>query len=164
MNVPRHDSDLALSGRDYSRTVWPDQSSSAIAEIVEGSDHINRRYAFGYANRERQTGIRRFHDGVGGEGGRNIDRTCIRSCFFYSLRKGVEDRHALVLRSPFSRRYAGDNVCSVRDHLTRMKRTFFPGDSLNYNASAFINKDAQFFSSALHFQKDEQYSTRAEIV
>src|SRR5258708_35390877 len=53
VNMPWHDSDLALAGRDNSGTIRADQARGFLAEIFFDLNHVERRNSFGDADDHR---------------------------------------------------------------------------------------------------------------
>ena len=102
-------------------------------------DHVERRNAFGDADDDRDARVGGFHDGVGGECGRNVDHRGIRTGFPDRVGNRVEDRNSLVRRAAFAGRDAADDIRSILDHLLRMEGSFFAGNTLHDQPRRFIN-------------------------
>src|SRR5215510_8488725 len=147
VNTRGHDADFAFAGRNDARAVRPDQSHAARPDVVKSLDHVDRRDAFSDADDQRHARVRRLHNRVSRERGRNVNDRSVRFSFAHGVGHGVEHREAFVSRPAFAGRDAADDVRAVIAHLQRVKSPFLAGDALDQQPSAFINQDAQVFSS-----------------
>src|SRR5262249_41415739 len=143
VNVAGHNSDLAFAWRDHARTIRTNKPSRAITQVIEGTNHIERRYALGYANGQRQRRVRRFHDRISSERRRNIDHACVGSCLLDRFGNRVKNRNAFVLCAALAWRSPCDYLRAVSDHLSGVKGAFLACDPLDDNPSASVDEYAQ---------------------
>ena len=74
VDVAGHDADLGLAGRDDAGAVRADQPRRGWSlEVALDPDHVEDRDAFGDADDERDAGVGRLEDRVGGERRRHED-------------------------------------------------------------------------------------------
>ena len=118
-----------------------------VLQIFLHLHHVERRNSLRDAHHERNAGVGRFHDCVRGKCRRHVNHRSICACFFYCVRNSIENGNAFVRCAAFSGRHATDDVRSILNHLLRMKRAFFAGDSLHDQARVFINQNAQAICS-----------------
>ena len=67
MDVARHDADLALARRDDAGAVGTDEARLRARQRALHLDHVEHRDALGDADDERDLGVDRFQDRVGGD-------------------------------------------------------------------------------------------------
>src|SRR5204863_8409374 len=77
VNGSWHDADLALTWRNNSRTVRPDQARSPVLQELPSLHHVERWNAFSDAYDQIDFRVGRFHNGVRSERRRRKDHRCI---------------------------------------------------------------------------------------
>ena len=73
MNVTGHDAYFAFAGTDDARAVWANQTRGFVSQVFPDLHHIERWYAFGYANNHADTSVRGFHYRVCRKSRRHVD-------------------------------------------------------------------------------------------
>ena len=76
--------------------------------------HVDDRNAFGDADDERDAGVGRFHDRVGGKRRRHEDHRRVRAGLLHRIGDRVEHRPAFVRRAALAGRHAADDVGVIR--------------------------------------------------
>ena len=139
--MARHDPDLALAGLMIPGQFGPINGSPCRS----GTLHFHHVEAGIPSVMQTTTGIRigRFHNRVGGKGGRDIYHRSVRSRIVHRIGHSIKNGNAFVSGAALAGSYATNNIGPVLDHLLRMERAFFAGDALDDEASRFINKNAQ---------------------
>ncbi len=139
MDVAGHDADLALPGRDHAGAVGADEPGPRALERALDADHVEDRDALGDAHHEREPGVDRLEDGVGGEGRRHVDRRSRRAGGRHGLAHGVEDgqRRGLPVRErpppglpALPGGHAADHLRAVGDRLLRVEGALRAGEAL----------------------------------
>src|SRR5258708_22374447 len=149
MYVSGHDADLALTRRDDSRTVRPDQPRLAFElAIFVGADHVEHRNSFGDADNQRHLGVQLFHDRVRRERWRNEDDGSVRSGFVLGFLHRIEDRPSLMRGAALSGSHAADNLRAVSGSALGVESAFASGDALNDQPSGFIYEYRHYVSPA----------------
>ena len=92
--------------------------------------HVEHRNALGDADDERDPGVDRFQDRVGGEGRRHVDHAERRRRSRDGFGDGVEDRQVEMRRAAFAGRDAADHLGAVGDRLLGMEACPGAGDAL----------------------------------
>ena len=126
-DVARHDADLAFVRRHHARAVRPDQARASSLQRALDLDHVEHRDALGDADDQRDLGIDRLQDRVGGAGRRHVDDAGVGAGRRLRLGDGVEDRQAEV-RSvpPLPGDDAADHLGAVGDRLLGMEGALRP--------------------------------------
>ena len=130
-----HNSDLALAGRNNSRTIRPDQPRAARLQELPGAHHVEHGNAFGDADDQFDLGIGGFHDGVGGERRRNKNDRSIGAGLVHGFLHGVEHRPAFVRGAAFAGSHAADDLRAVFGAGFGVERSFAAGEALHDDAS-----------------------------
>ncbi len=73
VDVAGHDADLAFAGGDDAGAVGADEPGLLAFHVLFDLDHVEDGDPFGDAADQVKAGVDGFHDGVGGEGGRDVD-------------------------------------------------------------------------------------------
>src|SRR6516162_489056 len=141
VDVPGHDADLALVRGDDTRAVGADQPRTAAAQAALDADHVEDWNAFGDADDQRDLGIGRLEDRIGGEGRRHIDHGRIAPSRGAGLVYGVEDRQVKMPATAFARRDTADHLGAVGDRLLGMEGALGAGDPLADHLRRSVNKD-----------------------
>src|SRR5271156_1233116 len=141
MNMPGHDADLALVGSDDTRAVGADQPRTAAGETALDADHVEDRDALGDADDQRDLGIGRLEDRIGGEGRRHIDHARVAAGRGAGLMHGVEDRQVEVPGPAFPRCHAADHLGAVGDRLLGVERALGAGDPLADDFGRGVDED-----------------------
>src|SRR6185312_2189920 len=141
MDVPGHDADLALLGRDDAGTVGADQPALRAAERALHRHHVEHGNSFGDADDERHAGIDRLEDGVGREGRRHIDGGGRSAGLAHRLADRVEDRKVEMLAAAFAGRHAADHLGPVGDRLLGMEGALGAGETLADHLGVGIDQD-----------------------
>ena len=87
MDVAGHDADLAGFRGDHAGAVGPDQPRLAAGQRALDPHHVQHRDALGDADDERDLGIDRLEDGIGGKRRRHVDRARIGAGRLRRLRR-----------------------------------------------------------------------------
>src|SRR5229473_4616946 len=142
VNAAGHDADLAFAGRNDAGAVRADEAR--FLEVHNGGDahHVDGGNAFGDADDERELGVRRFQNSVGGVRRGNENHRGVCAGGLRGVGDGVEDGALEMFRSTFAGSDAADHVCAVLDHLLGMKGAFTAGEALDDQASVFVYKNA----------------------
>src|SRR5215469_5021688 len=149
MNVSRHNPNLAFSGRNHARTVRPNQARFASLQEGRRADHIASWDAFGNADNQRNAGLGRFHDCVGGERRRNKNHRRVGVSVFHRFSDRVEYGQPEVRLPAFSRSHSPDHFRAVVHRCLGMKTRFAPGESLNQDARVLIHQYAHAAAAPL---------------
>src|SRR5205807_123774 len=92
VDVAGHDADLAFAGGDDAGAVGADEDGIRFAlEELFDLDHVQDGDALGDGDDDADAGVGGFHDGVGGEGGRDEDHRGVGAGGLHRLFDGVED-------------------------------------------------------------------------
>src|SRR5438552_13852544 len=137
-----HDADFAFPRGDDARAVRTDETR--FLEIDDGGDthHVKGGNAFGDADDEGNFGVVGLEDGIGSVGRRNENDRGVCAGGFGGLGDSVEDWAFKMLGATFAGRDTADNVGTVFDYLLRMKSAFAAGETLDDEASFFVDEDA----------------------
>ena len=114
VDVPRHDADLDLVGRDHARAVRADQQRALALHAVLGADHVAHRDALGDADHQIQVGLDRLLDRLRGERRRHVDHRDVRAGRFLGIGDRPEDRNAFEVLARLLRVHAGDEAGARR--------------------------------------------------
>src|SRR6266568_2328523 len=142
VNAARHDSDLALAGRNDARAIGADQARFLEVDGRCYANHVEDRNAFGDANDQGKTRVGGFQNGVRGVRWGNEKDGRVRAGCFCGFGDGVEDGTLQVLCAALAGCNATNNVGSVLDHLLSVKSAFAPGESLDKQTCFLVYKDA----------------------
>src|SRR4029077_3571495 len=140
-DVAGHDADLAFAGGHHARAIGTDQARFRAAQRALDLDHVEHRDAFGDADDERDLGVDRFGDRVGGAGGRHIDDAGVAPGRFLGFDDGVEHRQVEMLAAAFARRRAADHLGAVGDRLLGMERAVLASEALADDAGVLVDED-----------------------
>ena len=102
MDVPRHDADLDLVGRDDAGAVRPEQQRLPALHPVARADHVAHRDAFGDADDEIEVRVDRLVDRRGGERRRHVDHRHGRAGGLLRFLHRRVDRNALEVLARLS--------------------------------------------------------------
>src|SRR5271169_2407561 len=105
------------------------------------TDHVEDRNALGDTDNERDLGIDRFEDRVGGKGRRHIDHARVAPGLGARLVDRVEHWQIEVTRSAFARGDASDHLGAVGDRLLGVKGALRAGDALAQHLGRRIDED-----------------------
>ncbi len=141
VDVSGHDADLALAGGDDTGAVGSDQTGFGTAEHPLHLDHIRYRNALRDADHQRDLGIDRLQDGVGGEGWRHIDDGRIGAGLRDRLGYRVEDRNVQVPGAALAGGDAADHLGPIGDRLLGMKGPLGTGEALADDLGVFIDEN-----------------------
>src|SRR6266404_3328982 len=141
VDVAGHDADLALARGDHARAVRTDEARLLAFQVARDAYHIERRHAFGDADRERQLGVGGFHDRVGGERRRHEDARDRRAGRAHRLLDGVEDGNALEIGAALSRRHTADDLGAVLATRLRVELPSGARDPLDDDARVLVDED-----------------------
>ncbi len=94
VDVARHDADLALAGVITPGQFGPISRDFEPRQRALHLDHVEHRNAFGDADDQRDLGVDRLEDRVGGERRRHVDHATRRAGLRLGLGDGVEHRQA----------------------------------------------------------------------
>ena len=111
--------------------------------------HISDRDVLGEANHQADTGVGRFHDGVGGKTGRHRDQADIGICRFHGGANCVKDGFAFEPFAALPRCDATDDIGTVIHHQFGMESALPPGDALHQYFGAFVNENRHFMPAPL---------------
>src|SRR6266404_5506624 len=147
MDVARHDADLAFVRRDDARAIWPDQPRAAARKRALDAHHVEDGYALGDADDERNPGVGRLEDGIGGEGRRHVNDARIAAGDGARLVDGVEDRQIEVPGAAFARRHAADHLGAVGDRLLGVEGALGAGEALADHLGRGVDEDRHQLAS-----------------
>src|SRR3984885_7478982 len=142
MNRGRHDAELALAGRNNARAVRSDQPRLRIFQRGSDADHIEHRYAFRDADRQRQPGVDGFENRIRSERRRHECDRSGRTGRAPGFGDGVEDRDTEMLRTALAGGHSGNNLRAVIHHLLRMKTSLAAREALHHDASFLVDENA----------------------
>src|SRR5690606_7078315 len=125
VDVTGHDADFGGARRDHAGTVGSDQAHALALHENVGAYHVDGGDPFGDADDERDSGIRRFHDGVGGKGRRYENQRNMGARLVDRLPDRVEHGDLTVdgLTAALARRHAGDDLSAIGQTLLRVEGT-----------------------------------------
>ena len=109
--------------------------------------HVHRRNAFGDADGQRNPGVGRFHDRVGGKRRRHEDHRRVRAGLAHRVVHAVEDRPAFVRRAALAGRHAADDLRAVRRGRLGVKRAFAAGQPLHDQPRVFVEQNGHVSAS-----------------
>ena len=146
MNMPGHDSHLALPGRDDTRAIGTDKNIILALAVPVDVDHIPHRDPLGNTYDYLNTFIDGFDNCIGRKGGRHKNQRCIGASLARGLGHGIEHRNAVCCLPSFSgsdscddRSAAAGEFLAILLTLPGMKTTFTACDSLNENTRLLID-------------------------
>src|SRR6201994_1940149 len=140
-DVGRHDADLAFAGGHDARAVRPDQARLRTLQRALHPHHVEHRDALGDADDQRDLGIDRLTDRVGGARRRHVDHGCIRAGLLPCFLDGVEHRQAEMGRAAFARRGAADHLGAVGDRGLRMEGAVLAREALADDLGVLVDQD-----------------------
>src|SRR3954447_11430423 len=140
-DVARHDADLAFTRRHHAGAVRADQPRFSAGERALDLDHVEHGYAFGDADDERDRGLARLADRIGGARRRNIDHARVAAGLLLRLGHGVEHRQTEMCAAAFARRGPADHPGAVGDSLLGMEGAVLAGEALADDLGVLVNQD-----------------------
>src|SRR4051812_35003948 len=140
-DVARHDANLAFARRHHARTVRTDETRLRSGQRALHLHHVGNRNAFGDADDQRDLGIDRFGDRVGGAGRRHVDHAGVAAGLFFRFDHGVEHRQPEMRRAAFARRRAADHLGAVVDRGLRMEGAVLAGEALANDLGILVDED-----------------------
>ena len=141
MNIRRHDADLALTGRDNTRAIGPNQPDTQLIAFDLCLEHIERRDALGDTDDEFNACIGRLKDRVFTKGRGDIDHGGLRLGFRNSLGHGIEHWQIQVRLTSLAGGHAANHLGTVRDRLLRMESALRAGETLADYTGILIDQD-----------------------
>src|SRR5512133_1664846 len=141
VDIAGHDADLALAGGNHARAVGADQTGLLALHVLFDLDHVQHRDALGDAADQFDAGVDGLHDGVGGEGGRDVDDGGGGAGLFYGFDDGVVDGKAVDDCAALAGRYAADHLGAVVAGPLGMKEAGGAGDPLGDDFGVLIDQD-----------------------
>src|SRR6266542_1222236 len=143
------DPGFPLPGGDQSRTVRANEPRFAGAHDGEGAHHVECRDALGDAHHQRDAGVCRFHDRVGGKRRRHENHGRIRTGLAHRIGDRVEHRPAFVCRATLARCHAADDLRPVRRRLLCVEGALLARESLDDQTRVPIDQYGHdYFASA----------------
>ncbi len=142
VDVAGHDADLALAGGDDAGAVGADQPGLLALHVLLDLDHVEDRDPFGDAADQFDAGVDRFHDGVGGKGGRYVDDRGGGAGLVDGFADGVEDGEAVDGRAPLAGGDAADHLGAVVAGPLGVEEAGGAGDPLGDDFGVFIDQNA----------------------
>ena len=128
-----HNTHFGLVGGNHAGAVGANQANSALFNVGLGLHHVRNRNALGDAHDDLDSGVRSFHDSVGGKCGRNKNdrNVCTRSrnCIAHGIEYGAVE----VGLATFAWRNSAHHVRAVGDHLLGMEASLFTSETLDDN-------------------------------
>src|ERR1039458_648563 len=146
-DVARHDADLAFARRHHARAIGADQPRLRAGERTLDLDHVHHRDAFGDADDERELGLDRFANGIGGARRRHVDHAGVAAGLFACFGDGVEYRQIEMGRPAFTGRCAADHLGAVGNRHVRMECAVIGGDDGSDPFRIFVDEDGHYAAS-----------------
>ena len=150
MDMAGHDADLAGIRGDHTGAIRADQAGFGTAQGALHLHHIQHRNAFGDADDEGHFGVDRFEDGIGGEGGGDVDDRGIGPGGGHAFRHGVE--HRQVQLGMHGAALAGgdtaDIVRAVGDALGGVEGALGTGEALGHHLGVGVDQNAHLMRSS----------------
>src|SRR6185437_13165556 len=141
VDVPGHDADLALAGRDDARTVRADQHGVGIfLQHILDAQHVQYRNAFGDRDDHAHAGLGGFENRVGRERRRHEDHGGIRAGVVHRILHGVVDRQTDVLAAALAGRHTANQPGAVIERLFGMERALLAGKALANDFGVFVDE------------------------
>src|SRR5665213_243091 len=140
-DVARHDADFAFARRHHAGAVRPDQPRLRARQRALDLDHVHHRNAFGDADDERDLGLDRLADRIGGASRRHIDHAGVAAGLVLGFGNRVEHRQIEMTAAAFAGRGAADHLGAVLDGLFGMERAVLTGEALADDLGVFIDED-----------------------
>ena len=138
LDIARNDTEFCFIRGQNARAVRPNQAGFLAFHIAAHLDHILYRNVFGNADHQIQSGIHSFHNGVSGEPCGYIDHGGRSPCCFHCVFNGIEYGNAFYFLTGLARRYTGDNLRAVGQHLLRVEGGLFARNALYDYLCIFI--------------------------
>ena len=142
MDVAGHDADFALARGDDAGAVWAYKHAGRAREGGLDLEHVQDRDALGDADDHPDANVRRLEDGVGGEGGRDIDHGGVGAGLLDGIVDRVEDRAVEVLGAALAGGHAPHQVGAVGDGLFAMEGTLLASEALTNDPGVFVDQYA----------------------
>lgn len=130
----RHDADLAFSGSNDTRAVWPNKARLALRfERLNDANHVVLRNSLRDRHYERDLGLDCLHDRCGGRarGHKNARRG--RARLLNGLGDRCKHRLAQMLLARMFRVRPADDLRTVLERLLRVERRLLAGEALVYH-------------------------------
>src|SRR6266568_3979738 len=135
-----HDADLAFPRGHDARAIRSDQPRFRSLQRPLHLHHVEHRDALGDAHDQRDLGLDRLADRVGGGGRRHVDDAGVAFGLPAGFGDGVEHRQAEMDRAALARRGAADHAGAVGDRLLGMERAVAAGESLAQHAGVLVDE------------------------
>ncbi len=148
MDVPRLNANLALTRRDHTRAVRPDQAHTQLVALDLNLEHIQCRNAFGDADDELDPTESRFEDRVLAERRRHVDHRGVSTGGLNGLPNGIEYRQTEVHGAALARRDAADHLRAVGNGLLGVEGTLRAGEALANDLGVLVDQYAHYLPSA----------------
>ena len=152
VNMAGHDADFSaavVAGGDDAGAVRTNQSNTrTVVDERHGFHHVKCRNAFGDADHNAFAldgikGVSSLHDGLPGEGRRDVDDGGIRIGGFDGFKHRVPHWKGLTLKvdglTAFSGCASADDVGAVLDHLVSVEHSLLSSDALHEDLCVFFN-------------------------
>src|SRR5689334_394214 len=140
-DVARHDADLAFARRHHARAVRPDQPRLRARQRALDLDHVGDRDALGDAHDQRDVGLDRLADRVGGAGRRHVDHARVGAGPVARLGHRVEHRQIEMMRAALAGRRAAHHAGAVGDRGLRMEGAVLAGEALADDLGVLVDED-----------------------
>src|SRR5579864_233638 len=142
VNTARHDSDLALAGRNDARAIRTDQARFLEVDSRCDANHVEDRNAFGDADDQGKARVGCFQNGIRSIWRRNENDGGVSTGRFGGLGDGVEDGPLKMFCAAFTWSDSAHDVGAIFDHLLGMKSSLAASEALNDQASFLVDQDA----------------------
>src|SRR6185437_1726204 len=143
--------DLAFFRRDDAGTVGADEPRLRARQRALHPHHVEDRNPLGDADHQRNLGVDRLENGVGGERRRHIDHARYGAGLGDAFAHRVEHRQVEVDGAAFARRHAADHLGAVGDRLFGMERALRAGEALAHHLGVLVHQDAHHAASFTAF-------------
>src|SRR5690606_26962775 len=140
-DVGRHDADLRGVGGDDTGAVRADQARLGADQRTLDAHHVEDGNALGDADDQRDLGVDRLADRIGGARRRHIDDGSVGAGGIARFGDGVEHRQAEMGLATLARRGAADDLGAVGECLLGMERAVLAGEALGDELGVFVDQD-----------------------
>src|SRR5690606_7227216 len=143
VDVPRHDSDLALARGDDAGAVRADQHDVVVAgQRILDPQHVQHRDALGDGDDDLDARIGGFQDRVGRVRRRHVDDGGIGAGVGDRIGHGVEHRQAQVLGAALAGGHAAHDLGAVLDHPFGVEGALGAGEALDDDLGVLVDQNA----------------------